>query len=309
MELVKNRIERAHQKVDEANLELGNIRTEAVHKGTDGQIELALLVALDVCFLEEPVGPLVHECTLLCWIVDVGALDHTFEQERPIVLVAAVVRARLDHVLELRHDRKVLLEIGCQHALDHDAAQLHIVLGRHALERIGVWVLGLHERKGHMVVLQRRPVIVQKCLVGLDRDLKVVVESRMVDVVDCGAEQQRKNVHGVKVLRHVACGEEKEACLHNIGGMRGVVICIAFPVALLDGLEIRLHLGRMDPELRRQVKVLERLGGHVHKMPVGHCFLEPENVKVPRGHLLGECLVVRGLELAVRGRDRGHGLL
>mmetsp|Transcript_52240 Transcript_52240/g.138475 ORF Transcript_52240/g.138475 Transcript_52240/m.138475 type:complete len:234 (+) Transcript_52240:717-1418(+) len=215
--------------------------------------------------------------------------------------------------LHLRHFCKMLSHISCQHHLYDLTAQLRSAFTGDVQEN--VVALGLHQRKSsrRVVILKHGMIIVANSEHRLRSNLKHVVGSRMLHIMDGSPERQRQLARILQLANfHQAARRAKpQRSVRDVSCVDSVVIRVLLWVPTLDGCGKTIQCFGVEVQLLQHTMVLE-CETQKHGQRLLSCqFVQFENVEIPAGcglHQLPELTSQvrhKPLELSVRHRFAG----
>mmetsp|Transcript_6367 Transcript_6367/g.14687 ORF Transcript_6367/g.14687 Transcript_6367/m.14687 type:complete len:230 (+) Transcript_6367:1182-1871(+) len=159
---------RKHNEIKKVHLYLGKGGgRSAVHEGSRGVSQSALLVALLMKLHLQPQRVALVDVKSSCGVAEVGALEAHFQQQNPFE-VCAFTRPktrpfsyRLRELLtKLADDIEADSKVRAHDALNHNPPELGTVGGGEVAEDVTFRALENLEEKTRVVVLEHRPVVV-----------------------------------------------------------------------------------------------------------------------------------------------------
>ena len=155
---------RQHDKVDEADLALCNVRHGAVVQGVHLELVHFLQVALSEELHEEQVAPQTAQLPLFSRVADVRKMEHELNEKffvLAINLIKVEVAIDIRDGLHLAQLDEMLRHVRRQHRLNDDVPAALEILAIHVDGPVARLVFG-HEREGsgQMVILQHADIVV-----------------------------------------------------------------------------------------------------------------------------------------------------
>mmetsp|Transcript_67978 Transcript_67978/g.157773 ORF Transcript_67978/g.157773 Transcript_67978/m.157773 type:complete len:388 (+) Transcript_67978:247-1410(+) len=288
-----------HQELDEADLGEGTVDLLAVVQRLHWHPKALLRVALQEELFQHLACPNLADAEGLHGVGDVRHVEHQFRKELAgLGLTEAIYglfrwptlwvvledfttsiqnfRVHLVDHLDLLYHCKVLRVVGVEDRVYANLAHFQELRLRQHGKDVARWRAHKLEKFGAMHVLQGGLVVVaQRQLVGRF-DQEGVVQTRVTDVVAHCAHKQRITLTAAEKGIRAANLQEAVDAVHDVDGMKPVVVRTALLVAGFCALEEAGHHDRIE---RGTVVVRAH---KVHGRGVVPCLVQLQRVQVPR---------------------------
>mmetsp|Transcript_47405 Transcript_47405/g.115436 ORF Transcript_47405/g.115436 Transcript_47405/m.115436 type:complete len:297 (-) Transcript_47405:1114-2004(-) len=223
--------------------------------------------------------------------------------------VIGVLEPFLQIGLEPRHNGHVLRHVRREHHVDDHLAEGCLLVVRHAVDEVALWLPKDPKCRRQVVVLIGRPVV------GVDGPLiacldeEVVVETLVLEVVDEGCDEGGEELEAANEALHPALGEQHVDRLHHVGHVRRAVVRVVL-LPTLDGAQELHQLHVVEVEFLDEVVLKEDVPREDLQGEPVRLLLELEHVEAPLVRALQalpQALELHGLVPNRRGVSAGRG--